>query len=65
MRLAMIFTADPVRHMSVRVGARMRETTDKHGQRPRCALEGSASRDHRYSLEDVNPWRSSAHPKAS
>jgi len=34
MRLAMIFTARPVRHMSVRAGARMRESADKHGQRP-------------------------------
>ena len=34
MRLAMIFTAGSVRHMSVRAGARMGETTDKHGQRP-------------------------------
>ena len=34
MRLAMVFAACPVRHMSVRAGARMRENTDKHGQRP-------------------------------
>jgi len=38
MRLAMIFAVGPVRHMSVRAGARMRETTDKHGQRPCGAL---------------------------
>ena len=34
MRLAMIFTTGSVRHMSVRAGAWMGETTDKHGQRP-------------------------------
>jgi hypothetical protein len=30
----MIFMKDPVRHMSVRAGARKREITDDHGQRP-------------------------------
>jgi hypothetical protein len=39
MRLVVIFAAGAVRHMSVRVGPRMGETTDKHGQRPR-ALPG-------------------------
>jgi hypothetical protein len=34
MRFAVIFTAGPVRHMSVRAGALMRETMDKDGQRP-------------------------------
>ncbi len=34
MRLVVIFVAGPVRHMSVRAGSRMGETTDKHGQRP-------------------------------
>src|ERR1035441_349093 len=34
MRLAVIFAADPVRHMSVCAGPRMGETTDKRGQRP-------------------------------
>ena len=34
MRLAAIFTAGPVRHMSVRAGARTGETMDKNGQRP-------------------------------
>ena len=40
MRLAMIFAAGPVRHMSVRAGARAGETTDNHGQRP-CKLATS------------------------
>jgi hypothetical protein len=34
MRFVVIFTAGPVRHMSVRAGALMRETTNKDGQRP-------------------------------
>ena len=34
MRLVVIFTAGPVRYMSVRAGARAGETTDNHGQRP-------------------------------
>src|ERR1039457_1012310 len=34
MPLVVIFAAGPVRHMSVRPGPRMGETTDKHGQRP-------------------------------
>lgn len=40
MRLVVIFAAGPVRHMSVRAGARAGETTDSHGQRP-CKLATS------------------------
>src|ERR1039457_2272711 len=39
MLLVVIFVAGPVRHMSVRAGSRMGETTDKHGQRP-CGSPG-------------------------
>src|ERR1039457_5179676 len=39
MRLVVIFTAGPVRHMTVRAGPRTGETTDKHGQRP-CGSPG-------------------------
>src|ERR1035441_3625828 len=39
MLLVVIFVAGPVRHMPVRAGSRMGETTDKHGQRP-CRAPG-------------------------
>ncbi len=39
MRLVVIFAPGPVRHMSVRAGSRIGETTDKHGRRP-CGPPG-------------------------
>jgi hypothetical protein len=55
MRLVVIFAAGPVRHMSVRAGARAGETTDNHGQRP---CEPANSR-FSYVLTEDGQWFSS------
>ena len=39
MRLTAIFTAGPVRHMSVLTGSRTAAAADRHGQRPSESVE--------------------------